>query len=91
MGKGCDNMDRDDVRNVMIELIGEVMPEIEDVAFNKNIVAEYGVNSVSIIKLIVAAEEKFEVSFSDYELALDGYRTFEDMVVLVHSKLEEKE
>ena len=40
MGKGCDNMDRDDVRNVMIELIGEVMPEIEDVAFNKNIVAE---------------------------------------------------
>ena len=48
-------------------------------------------NSVSIIKLIVAAEEKFEVSFSDYELALDGYRTFEDMVVLVHSKLEEKE
>jgi acyl carrier protein len=84
-------MDRDDVRNVMIELIGEVMPEIEDVAFNKNIVAEYGVNSVSIIKLIVAAEEKFEVSFSDYELALDGYRTFEDMVVLVHSKLEEKE
>ena len=91
MGKGCDNMDRDDVRNVMIELIGEAMPEIEDVAFNKNIVAEYGVNSVSIIKLIVAAEEKFEVSFSDYELALDGYRTFEDMVVLVHSKLEEKE
>ena len=84
-------MDRDDVRNVMIELIGEVMPEIEDVAFNKNIVAEYGVNSVSIIKLIVAAEEKFEVSFSDYELALDGYRAFEDMVVLVHSKLEEKE
>ena len=91
MGKGCDNMDRDDVRNVMIELIGEVMPEIEDVAFNKNIVAEYGVNSVSIIKLIVAAEERFEISFSDYELALDGYRTFEDMVVLIQEKLEDKE
>ena len=84
-------MDRDDVRNVMIELIGEVMPEIEDVAFNKNIVAEYGVNSVSIIKLIVAAEERFEISFSDYELALDGYRTFEDMVVLIQEKLEDKE
>ena len=84
-------MDRDEIRDVMTELIADVMPEIEDVAFNKNIVAEYGVNSVSIIKLIVAAEEKFEVSFSDYELALDGYRTFEDMVVLVHSKLEEKE
>ncbi len=84
-------MDRDEIRDVMTELIADVMPEIEDVAFNKNIVAEYGVNSVSIIKLIVAAEERFEISFSDYELALDGYRTFEDMVVLIQEKLEDKE
>ena len=84
-------MDRDEIRDVMTELIADVMPEIEDVAFNKNIVAEYGVNSVSIIKLIVAAEERFEISFSDYELALDGYRTFEDMVILVQEKLEDKE
>ena len=67
-------MDRDEIRDVMTELIADVMPEIEDVAFNKNIVAEYGVNS-----------------FSDYELALDGYRTFEDMVVLIQEKLEDKE
>ena len=84
-------MDRDEIRDVMTELIADVMPEIEDVAFNKNIAAEYGVNSVSIIKLIVAAEERFEISFSDYELALDGYRTFEDMVVLIQEKLEDKE
>ena len=84
-------MDRDEIRDVMTELIADVMPEIEDVAFNNNIVAEYGVNSVSIIKLIVAAEERFEISFSDYELALDGYRTFEDMVVLIQEKLEDKE
>ena len=84
-------MDRDEIRDVMTELIADVMPEIEDVAFNKNIVAEYGVNSVSIIKLIVAAEERFEISLSDYELALDGYRTFEDMVVLIQEKLEDKE
>lgn len=84
-------MDRDEIRDVMTELIADVMPEIEDVAFNKNIVAEYGVNSVSVIKLIVAAEERFEISFSDYELALDGYRTFEDMVVLIQEKLEDKE
>jgi acyl carrier protein len=91
MGKGADYMDRDNIRDVMTELIADVMPEIEDVAFNRNIVAEYGVNSVSIIKLIVAAEERFEISFSDYELALDGYRTFEDMVVLIQEKLEDKE
>ncbi|MBQ8952248.1 MAG: acyl carrier protein [Eubacterium sp.] len=84
-------MDRDDIRNIMIELIEEVMPEIEEVAFNRNIVAEYGVNSVSIIKLIVAAEKRFDIEFSDYELALDGYRTFEDMVVLIYEKLEDKE
>jgi acyl carrier protein len=83
-------MERDEVRKAVLELIGDVMPELEEVTFDKNIVSEYGVSSVSIIKLIVEAEKKFEVSFSDYELALDSYDTFGDFAEVIYEKLEEE-
>ena len=83
-------MERDEVRKAVLELIGDVMPELEEVTFDKNIVSEYGVSSVSIIKLIVEAEKKFEVSFSDYELALDSYDTFGNFAEVIYEKLEEE-
>ena len=84
-------MEKETVEKELLELIGEVMPELENVDLTKDIVSEYGVNSISIIRLIVAAEEKFEVSFTDYELALDGYGTFGDMAAVIFKKLEDKE
>lgn len=84
-------MEKDEVKKAVLELIEDVMPELEDVAFDKNIVSEYGVSSVSIIKLIVEAEKKFEISFSDYELALDSYDTFGDFTRVVYDKLEDVE
>ena len=84
-------MEKDEVKKAVLELIEDVMPELEDVAFDKNIVSEYGVSSVSIIKLIVEAEKKFEISFSDYELALDSYDTFGDFARVVYDKLEDVE
>ena len=83
-------MERDEVRKAVLELIGDVIPELEEVTFDKNIVSEYGVSSVSIIKLIVEAEKKFEVSFLDYELALDSYDTFGDFAEVIYEKLEEE-
>ena len=67
------------------------MPELTDVDFGKDMVTEYGVNSISIIRLIVAAEEKFGISFSDYELSLDAYGCFSDVAALIAKKLEDKE
>ncbi len=84
-------MEKDEVRKALLELIEEVMPEIEDVSFDKNIVSEYGVNSISIIRLIVESEKKFGVSFSAYELALDAYDTFGDIAALIYDKLDDVE
>lgn len=86
-------MDREKINKELLGLIEEVMPEIDvdQVDFTTDMVAEYGVNSISIIRLIVAAEEKFGVSFTDYELALDGYGTFGDVAALIEKKLEDKE
>ncbi|MBQ8412149.1 MAG: acyl carrier protein [Lachnospiraceae bacterium] len=80
-------MDKDQIIKKLEEVILDVMPEIDNVNMNASIVNEYGVNSVSIIKIIVAAEEKFDVSFSDYELALSSYDTFNDLAVTVSEKL----
>lgn len=84
-------MEKETVEKELLELIGDVMPELEDVDLSKDFVTEYGVNSISIIRLIVAAEEKFQVSFTDYELSLDGYGTFGDVAAVIFKKLEDKE
>ena len=80
-------MDKDQITKKLEEVILDVMPEIDSVNMNASIVNEYGINSVSIIRIIVAAEEKFDVSFTDYELALSSYDTFADLAVTVAEKL----
>ena len=80
-------MDKDQITKKLEEVILDVMPEIDSVNMNVSIVNEYGINSVSIIKIIVAAEEKFDVSFTDYELALSSYDTFADLAATVAEKL----
>lgn len=84
-------MEKEEVRQSLASLIEEVMPELEAVDMEKNIVSEYGINSVSIIRIIVAAEEQFEIQFTDYELALDSYETFGDLAAVIKSKIDEKD
>jgi len=69
------------------EVISEVMPNIENINMTTAIVDGYGVNSVSLISIIVAAENKFDVEFTDYELALSEYDTFGDLLATIEEKL----
>ena len=87
-------VERENVDKELLELIRDVMPEIDSSAgidFNKDMVSEYGVNSISIIRLIVAVESRFGTPFTDYELALEGYHSFSDMAQLICRKLEDQE
>ncbi|MCM1288447.1 MAG: acyl carrier protein [Clostridium sp.] len=80
-------MDKEQINKKLEEVISDVMPDIEDVNMTSSITDIYGVNSVSLIRLIVAAESKFDVSFSDYELALSSYDTFGDIAAVIAEKL----
>ncbi len=80
-------MEKEQIVKKLEEVIHDVMPEIGDINMSASITNEYGVNSVSLIRLIVAAESKFDVSFTDYELALSGYDTFGDLAATVAEKL----
>ncbi|MCM1084029.1 MAG: acyl carrier protein [Clostridium sp.] len=80
-------MDKEQINKKLEEVISDVMPDIEDINMTSSITDIYGVNSVSLIRLIVAAESKFDVSFSDYELALSSYDTFGDIAAVIAEKL----
>jgi acyl carrier protein len=82
-------MEKEQVAKELAELISEVMPELGEIDLKKDIVNEYGINSVSIIRLIVAVESRFNISFTDYELDLASYRTFEQLADVVAKKLDE--
>jgi len=82
-------MEKEQVAKELAELISEVMPELGEIDLKKDIVNEYGINSVSIIILIVAVESRFNISFTDYELDLASYRTFEQLADVVAKKLDE--
>ena len=84
-------MEKEEVRASLTELIAEEMPELNEIDMEKNIISEYGINSVSIIRLIVAAEEKYEITFSDFELSLDEYDTFGDLAMVIKEKLDERD
>ncbi|MCR5214710.1 MAG: acyl carrier protein [Eubacterium sp.] len=84
-------MEKDEARLSLKSLIEEEMPDIADVDFDKDIIQEYGINSVSIIKIIVAAERKFGIVFTDYELSLDEYGTFGDLAAVIKEKVDNKE
>lgn len=80
-------MDKEQINKKLEEVIRDVLPEVDDINMQASITREYGVNSVSLIRLIVAAESKFSVSFSDYELALSSYDTFADLAATIAEKI----
>lgn len=80
-------MDKDQITKKLEEVISDVMPELDDVNMSSSITDVYGVNSVSLIRIIVACESKFDISFSDYELALSEYETFADLVAVIAEKM----
>lgn len=80
-------MDKDQITKKLEEVILDEMPDIDSVNMNASMVKEYGINSISLIRLIVAAEKKFDVEFDDYELDLSAYDTFADLAAAVAGKI----
>ena len=83
-------MGKKEIEEKILEIIEEEMPELEvdKVDMEASFTDEYGVDSVSLIKVIVDAEQKFNVKFDDKELALNKYNNFEDVVDVIEEKLK---
>ena len=82
-------MDRQDLEAKVLQAVACVMPEIDisKLDMTAELTKEYGVNSVSIIQLIVELENDFNIEFQDSELALGLYYDMNDVVAAVAAKL----
>ena len=84
-------MEKEQIREKLASLIADILPETGDINFDVDIEKEYGVNSISLIQLIIDIEDEFGVSFSDYELALGSYGTFGELAEVIKVKLDKKD
>ena len=80
-------MEKEQIVTKLTEVIHDVLPELGKLDMTAELTTEYGVNSVSLIRLLVAAESKFDISFTDYELALSDYDSFSDIAAVIAEKL----
>lgn len=83
-------MEKSEIKEKMLEIIEEELPEVlaDNVDTSASFSDEYGVDSVSLIKMIVDAENTFDVKFDDHELALNKYENFDDVIDVIESKLQ---
>ena len=77
------------IKKQSLEVIEEVIPELDadNLDTSASITDDYDVNSVSIIKVLVGLEDKFNVEFDDSELALNKYKSFDDVIESVEKKM----
>ena len=82
-------MDREEVKNRVLQVVPKVFPDIDvyDINMAAELTTEYGVDSVSIIQLIVELESEFGIEFDDEELALGLYFDMNDVVAAVAAKV----
>lgn len=83
-------MEKNEIKEKMLEIVEEELPEVDinKVDTGASFTDEYGVDSVSLIKMIVDAETAFDVKFDDHELALNKYDSFDDVINVIEEKLQ---
>lgn len=82
-------MDKSEIKEKLLDIIEDEMPEIEKEKIDMSAsLADDGLDSVSLIKVIVDAEKTFEIDFDDRELALNKYANLDDMVDKIEEKLQ---
>jgi acyl carrier protein len=82
-------MSNEAVKEKVLQTVSDVFPDIDvdNINMTAELTTEYGVDSVSIIQLIVELEGEFGIEFDDTELALGLYYDMNDVVAAVASKV----
>lgn len=83
-------MEKSEIKEKLLEIIEEELPDVQadKIDTEASFTDEYGVDSVSLIKMIVDAEQTFNVKFDDRELALNKYENFNDVIEVIEEKLQ---
>lgn len=75
------------VREVLQEG-GDVLVDIDQIALNEEL-KDFGINSVSYLKIIMDLEEKFRIMFEKDELQFENFRSIDKITECIASKLSQ--
>lgn len=83
-------MDRETLKSKVLKVVSDVLPEIDvdNIDMSAELTKKYGINSVSVIQIIVALEQEFGILYEDSELALGLYYDMNDLVDSVAAKVK---
>ena len=83
-------MDKETLKSKVLKLVSDVLPEIDvdNIDMSAELTKKYGINSVSVIQIIVALEQEFGILYEDSELALGLYYDMNDLVDSVAAKVK---
>lgn len=83
-------MEKNEIKEKLKGIIEEELPDVEvdKLDTQASFADEYGVDSVSLIKMIVDAEQEFDIKFDDRELALNKYDNFDDVIETIEKKIQ---
>ena len=83
-------MDKETLKSKVLKVVSDVLPEInvDNIDMSAELTKKYGINSVSVIQIIVALEQEFGILYEDSELALGLYYDMNDLVDSVAAKVK---
>ena len=83
-------MDKETLKSKVLKVVSDVLPEIDvdNIDMSAELTKKYGINSVSVIQIIVALEQEFGILYEDSELALGLYYDMNDFVDSVAAKVK---
>ena len=83
-------MDKETLKSKVLKVVSDVLPEIDvdNIDRSAELTKKYGINSVSVIQIIVALEQEFGILYEDSELALGLYYDMNDLVDSVAAKVK---
>ena len=83
-------MDKETLKSKVLKVVSDVLPEIDvdNIDMSAELTKKYGINSVSVIQIIVALEQEFGILYEDSELALGLYYDMNDLVHSVAAKVK---
>ena len=83
-------MDKETLKSKVLKVVSDVLPEIDvdNIDMSAELTKKYGINSVSVIQIIVAIEQEFGILYEDSELALGLYYDMNDLVDSVAAKVK---
>ena len=77
---------KDRIKSMMVDRLYLKM-EPAEIANNKSLINDYGVDSLNLLELIVGIEEEFDLQIDDSEFRVSNFETVDALADFIQDKL----